>query len=201
MIAKLKGLLDSRDHHHVVLDVGGVGYLLFCSETTLKTLPAEGEGCTLYVEPLIRAENISLFGFATEEERTLFRLLLTVQGVGGKVCMALLSALDPETLRQSIVAEDHKPLTQAEGVGPKVAQRIARELKDKMSALVMGPMPMGAPTKASSQLHEEATSALVNLGYKKPAALMAVQKILSTRDEDIALNQLIPLALKELTRA
>lgn len=198
MIAKLKGILDSLDHNHVVLDVGGVGYALFCSGTTLKELPAEGAECTLYVEPLIRAESITLFGFSSPEERALFRLLLTVQGVGGKVCIALLSALPPETLQQSIMAEDHVPLTQADGVGPKVAQRIVRELKDKAGSLVVASLASTVLPKTSSQLHGEATSALVNLGYKKPAAHSAVQKVLSEYKEDIALSQLIPLALKEL---
>ena len=201
MIAKLKGLLESREDHQVVLDVGGVGYALFCSGTTLKTLPVEGSPCVLYVEPVIRSEQITLFGFTTAEERALFRLLLTVQGVGGKVCIALLSALTPDALQQSIIAEDHVPLTEADGVGPKVAQRIVRELKDKTGGLVIVPTGGAGLPKTTSQIHLEAISALVNLGYKKPAAQMAVQKILTAQEGEIGLNQLIPLALKELTGA
>lgn len=114
------------------------------------------------------------------------------------MCIALLSALSPEILQQSIMAEDHVPLTQADGVGPKVAQRIVRELKDKAGSFVVASLASTVFPKTTSQLHGEATSALVNLGYKKPAAHSAVQKVLSEYKENIALNQLIPLALKEL---
>ena len=201
MISKLKGILDSHEQGQIVLDVNGVGYALYCSTQTGQSLPSEGGACTLYVEPLIRAEHISLFGFSTPEERALFRVMLTVQGVGGKVCMALLSALDPQTLRESIETQDHVPLTQADGIGPKVAQRIVRELKDKMGSMSFAGSLKPTAVKGTNKLQQEAVSALVNLGYKKGDAVVAVDKALKDGTPDLTLNQLIPLALKELTSA
>ena len=131
MIAKLTGSLDSRYDTSVVIDVNGVGYALLCSQNTLQDLPGEGAACVLFVEPLIRSESITLFGFSSETERSAFRLLLTVQGVGGKVCLAILSVLTPLQIQNNILSQDHVPFTQADGVGPKLAQRIVRELKDK----------------------------------------------------------------------
>lgn len=195
MIAKLTGQVDHKDNGHIILDVHGVGYALSCSQQTIQNLPAVGSPSTLYVEPLFRADMLTLFGFITVEERALFRLLLTVQGVGGRVCMALLSALSPDQLRAAITSEDHKPLTQADGVGPKVAQRIVRELKDKVVGGVSGPLPTQLN---SSQLEIEALSALTNLGYKKTEVVSVLQTLLKG-DDDLTLPQLIPLALKELT--
>lgn len=196
MIAKLTGQIDHKEHGHIILDVNGVGYALWCSHHTVQGLSAVGSLCSLYVEPLFRSETLTLFGFLTVEERSLFRLLLTVQGVGGRVCMALLSALSSDQLRAAIVAEDHRPLTQADGVGPKVAQRIVRELKDK----VVGSVSVAVSACFTpSQLETEALSALINLGYKKTEVAVVLQKLMKDQKEELTLPQLIPLALKELT--
>ena len=204
MIAKLTGNLDSRFDTSLVIDVNGVGYALLCSQNTLRSLPPEGSSCMLFVEPLIRAESITLFGFFTEEERSIFRLLLTVQGVGGKVCIAILSVLTPLQIQNGIVSQDHVPFTQAEGVGPKVAQRIVRELKDKINLPLRQSLLNAAPhTMTPSSLQQEAVSALLNLGYKKQEAVEAVYKVVDSADQSqsMSLNQIIPLALKQLARA
>lgn len=202
MIAKLTGKLDSRFDSSIVVDVQGVGYALLCSQNTLRNLPDLGHGCALFVEPLIRQDAFTLFGFLTESERSLFRLLLTVQGVGGKVCLAILSVLTPSQVQTHILTQDHTPFTQAEGVGPKLAQRIIRELKDKVSGPIGKESENVVPlTPRSSAVHEEAISALVNLGYKKQEALEAVYRTVEKNADSISLNQLIPLALKQLTGA
>lgn len=202
MIAKLTGKLDSQFDSSVVVDVQGVGYALLCSQNTLRHLPELGNICALFVEPLIRQDSFTLFGFLTESERSLFRLLLTVQGVGGKVCLSILSVLTPSQIQTHILAQDHNPFTQAEGVGPKLAQRIVRELKDKMSGMIGKTTEnFVSMTQISSSVHEEAISALVNLGYKKQQALEAVYRITEKNTDPISLNELIPLALKQLTGA
>lgn len=202
MIAKLTGTLDSRFETSIVIDVNGVGYALLCSQNTLKDIPSEGSSCCLFVEPLIRAENITLFGFSTEIERSIFRLLLTVQGVGGKVCLAILSVLTPSQIQNSILIQDHVPFTQADGVGPKVAQRIVRELKEKVGFVTTkDPLNTGiAFSKTPSSLQQEVVSALMNLGYKKQEALTAVSQVMENASESLSLNQMIPLALKQLGR-
>lgn len=201
MIAKLTGKLDSRLDGLVVIDVNGVGYAVLCSHHTLKDMPEVGQACSLFIEPLIRAENITLFGFMTEAERSVFRILLTVQGVGGKVCMAILSVLSPVQIQQSIQVQDHVPFTQADGVGPKVAQRIVRELKDKVNlSFDQTSKSFAAAPQSSLGLHPEALSALMNLGYKKQEAMEALSAVLAAED-NLSLNQIIPLALKQLARA
>jgi Holliday junction DNA helicase RuvA len=202
MIAKLTGKLDSRFDTSVVIDVNGVGYVLLCSQNTLRELPPERNSCVLFVEPLIRAENITLFGFFTEAERSVFRLLLTVQGVGGKVCLAILSILTPSQIQNSILSQDYVPFTQADGVGPKVAQRIVRELKDKFNLVIgINSLASQPSSSAPSSLQQEAVSALINLGYKKQEALETVYRIIESTSEPLSLNQIIPLALKQLAGA
>lgn len=199
MIAKLTGKIDSRTESSVVVDVNGVGYFLMCSRNTLNDLPIEASACVLFVEPLIRSESIILFGFSREEERSIFRLLLTVQGVGGKVCIAILSVLTPSDIAKSIASQDHVPFTEADGVGPKVAQRIVRELKDKVGQFIGKDLSSGVSLpRSTSSLHQEAISALVNLGYKRQQAVEAVHLVMQEDNSPIPLGQLIPLALKQL---
>jgi len=201
MIAKLTGKLDSQQGSSLVIDVNGVGYALLCSQTTLKDLPPHGQVFSIFVEPLVRAEQITLFGFFTEQERSIFRLLLTVQGVGGKVCISLLSSMTPSQIQNSILSQDSVPLTQADGVGPKVAQRIVRELKDKVGAGVFSSEPLSFVESLTSKVQKEAISALTNLGYKKQEVLEAVHKVTQESKEGLSLNQVVPLALKQLTSA
>src|SRR6476620_9038152 len=134
MIGKLKGLIDSYGEDFVILDVGGVGYLVHCSARTLQALPAQGEAVTLSIETHVREDQIKLFGFTSDLEREWFRLLQTVQGVGTKVALAILSTLKPADLASAIALRDKAAITRTPGVGPKVAERIVTELKDKAPA-------------------------------------------------------------------
>ncbi len=190
MISKLRGFLDTIDAQGLVIDVNGVGYSVACSQNTLRNLPASGDPLTLYIETLMRAEQINLYGFLTDQERSIFKLLLTVQGVGGKVCLSLLSALTSDQIFNAILTQDHVPLTQADGVGPKLATRIVRELKDK--AISEAPLSL---TPVVTGSHQEALSALINLGYKRQEVLDVLKTL-----EESALDKLIPLALKHLTQ-
>src|SRR6266851_10212780 len=135
MIAKLSGIRDSAGPDGVVIDVGGVGYLVFCSARTLRQLPAEGEALRLVIETHVREDHIHLYGFVDEAERGIYRLLTTVQGVGAKLALAILGALSPDALVAAIAAQDRTALTQADGVGPKLATRIVVELRDKIGGL------------------------------------------------------------------
>ncbi len=136
MIASLKGVLESVAEESAVVDVGGVGYLVFCSGRTLSNLPRPGEAVRFVVETHVREDHIHLYGFAETGERDWFRLLTTVQGVGAKVALAILSALGPEELVQAVVAQDKAAVSRANGVGPKLAGRIVLELKDKVGGIV-----------------------------------------------------------------
>ena len=167
MIAKLTGLVDSQGEDWAVLDVGGVGYLVFCSRRTLGVLPRRGETAGLFIDTHVREDHIHLYGFAEAAERDWFRLLQSVQGVGARVALAILSALSAGDLTQTIAAQDKVPLTRASGVGAKLAQRIVAELKDKVAATVPG--SISADAAAGNGEAEDAVSALVNLGYPRIA--------------------------------
>ena len=134
MIGKLKGLIDSYGEDYVILDVGGVGYQVHCSARTLQALPSPGEAAVLSIETYVREDQIKLFGFRSDIEREWFRLLQTVQGVGAKVALAVLSTLPPADLANAIALRDKAAVTRTPGVGPKVAERIVTELKDKAPA-------------------------------------------------------------------
>ena len=141
MIASLKGVLESVAEESAVVDVSGVGYLVFCSGRTLANLPQPGEAVRFVVETHVREDHIHLYGFAEPGERDWFRLLTTVQGVGAKVALAILSALGPEELVQAVAAQDKAAVSRANGVGPKLAGRIVLELKDKVGNLVPATLP------------------------------------------------------------
>lgn len=207
MIAKLKGLIDSVGDDFAVVDVNGVGYLVFCSAKTLGRL-AVGQAAALHIETHVREDHIHLYGFLEVAEREWFNLLTTVQGVGAKVGLAILSAVTPEQLLQTIAAGDKATLTRANGVGPKLAVRILTELKDKAGKIALGGVvvPAGSPPAqagnapimaAQGAVMEDAISALVNLGYRRLEAFEAVGKV--ARDNDGAdSSTLIRLALKQL---
>ena len=204
MIAKLKGIVDSFGDDWVVIDVGGVGYLVQCSANTLASLPGKGEAVMLATETYVREDQLKLFGFATDTERDWFRLLLTVQGVGTKVALAILSTLKPSALMNAVAMQDKAQVAQAQGVGPKVAQRIVTELKDKYPALasadpslaaVQAEMEAPAATAVS-----DAVSALVNLGYAQTQAGAAVAVAVKEAGDGAAAEILIRHALKELAR-
>jgi Holliday junction DNA helicase RuvA len=205
MIAKLKGLVDELGEDWVVIDVNGVGYLVFCSGKTLARLPAKGEATSLLIETHVREDHIHLYGFADAGERDWFKLLTTVQGVGAKVGLAILSALTAEDIVHAIAAQDKKALTRANGVGPKVATRILTELKDKAGGIALSSTTAssdGAAAPAAGSFGgapAEAASALVNLGYGRSDALAAVSKANKKLGGNGDLQDLIREALAELS--
>jgi len=203
MIGKLKGTIDSYGEDFIILDVGGVGYLVHCSARTLQALPAAGEAVDLAIETHVREDQIRLFGFQSATEREWFRLLQTVQGIGTKVALAILSTFKPADLATAIAMRDKATITRTPGVGAKVAERIVTELKDKAPALAaVDP----AVVRLSGALDErgvprparDAVSALVNLGYGQPQAAAAVAAAVREAGEDADTARLIRLALREL---
>ncbi len=199
MIARLSGILDSASEESLIVDVGGVGYLVFCSMRTREAMPAPGEPMRLHVETHVREDHIHLYGFATAAEREWFRLLTTVQGVGARVALAILSALSPERLSDALIGGDKSMLTQAPGVGPKLAGRIVAELKDKIGA-VDGP-PAGlaaAPPAERPAALDDAVSALVNLGYRRGAAFGAVAQAAHDLGPAAGVETLIRAGLRDL---
>ena len=199
MIAHLKGRLDATGIDHAVIDVGGVGYLVGASARTLSALGPVGEAATVFTEMLVAEDSIRLVGFARQDERDWFRLLTGVQGVGARVALAILSAIEPVDLSRAIAAQDKAIVARANGVGPKLAERIVRELKDKVGgiALALGPATVAAPAGASA----DAVSALLNLGFRPAEAAAAV----ASADEELGagatLDALVRLALKKASRA
>lgn len=204
MIAKLRGRLDSTGDDWAVIDVNGVGYLLFCASRTLAVLPPVGETVELAVETHVREDHIHLYGFSTTSDREMFRTLTTVQGVGAKVGLAILSALSAEQVTQAIAAGDQTAFKRASGVGPKLAARLVVELKDKLGAFAFTtPSIMPASTTrtgkaAAGNVREDAVSALVNLGYARMDAFGAVARTAQTLGESAQLNTLIKASLREL---
>jgi Holliday junction DNA helicase RuvA len=198
MIAKLSGVLDRAGADGVVIDVGGVGYLAFCSARTLRQLPGIGEAVRLLIETHVREDHIHLYGFIDEAERSTYRLLTTVQGVGAKVALAILGAVPPDALVAAIVAQDRTALTQADGVGPKLATRIVVELRDKVSGLSLAPAPLPGASPPLDGAAADAVSALVNLGYRRVDAFGAVAKASRQIGSEASLDALIRGGLKEL---
>jgi len=199
MIARLRGRLDGIEEDHAVVDVGGVGYLVVCSTRTLAALPRPGEAVDLLIDTQVREESITLYGFRHASERAWFRLLQTVQGVGARVALGLLSVLPPDQLAQAIVAQDRAALTRASGVGPRLAGRIASELKDRLGGLALGLVGLaGAPAAALNATAADAVSALVNLGYGRTEAHAAIAKAAVTLGQGAALDALIRTGLQEL---
>lgn len=210
MIGKLTGIVDQPAEDHVIVDVGGVGYIVFCSARTLSALPSTGESASLLIETHVREDHIHLYGFAESLEREWFRLLSGVQGVGARMALAILSILPPLSLAQAIAAQDRASLTRANGVGPKLAARVISELKDKAGqfattenlahevrsgAAVVS--PLGEAGMAGQA--EDAVSALVNLGYRRTEAFAAVSKTAREQGEGASLQGLIREALRELS--
>ena len=200
MIAMLSGLVDQRAADSVVLDVNGVGYLVFASTRTLGRMPARGQPLRLLIETHVREDHIHLYGFADEAERGWFRLLTTVQGVGAKLALAVLSVLAPDALATAVMAQDKAMLTRAEGVGPKLAQRIVIELKDKVGGIVLGPGAAKGAAAVPEGSAADAVSALVNLGYSRSDAFGAVAEAAKRLGESAKIDALIRAGLQELAR-
>jgi holliday junction DNA helicase RuvA len=197
MIAKLTGLVDSATGEGAVINVNGVGYLVFCSPRTLARLPAKGAPASLLIETHVREDHIHLYGFADLAERDWFRLLTTVQGVGAKLALAVLGVLGPDDLARSIAAGDKASLSRAPGVGPKLAGRIAAELKDKVGSIAIGPALAALPEQGAEA---DAVSALVNLGYRRAEAYQAVATATRRLGVEAPVDQLIRAGLQELSQ-
>ncbi|MGB0342346.1 MAG: Holliday junction branch migration protein RuvA [Parvibaculales bacterium] len=210
MIGRLRGRVDGRGESWALIDVGGVGYMVEGSARMLESLPGDGEAVTLAIETYVREDQLRLFGFLSEEDRSWFRLLMSVQGVGARVALAIQGVLSSRELAQAVAAEDKAMVSRAPGVGPKVAQRIVQELRDKVPESVFsvssvsggqgGAGATGADGTADSQAFADALSALVNLGYQR---VQAHQALLAARAangaaDDVSTEALIKQALKEL---
>jgi Holliday junction DNA helicase RuvA len=208
MIAKLTGLIDQTGEGWAIIDVSGVGYLVFCSARTLGRL-VTGEAASLVIETHVREDHIHLYGFLEQSECAWFKLLTTVQGVGAKVALGILSALREDELFQAIVAADKATIIRAPGVGPKLAVRLLTELKDKVASIALGPAAgLGGFSADAVQSYgtvdstmAEAVSAMVNLGYSASHALTAVSAAVEKLGGSVGLEELIRTALGELAPA
>ncbi|MFL2687014.1 MAG: Holliday junction branch migration protein RuvA [Alphaproteobacteria bacterium] len=201
MIAKLTGILDSAGDEWAIVDVGGVGYIVFCSGRTLAALPQTGQAITFYVETHVREDHIHLYGFSDVTEREWFRILITVQGVGAKVALAIMSVLSGDELTDAVIAEDKAAVSRANGVGPKLAARIVIELRDKVGAMAIGgaaKLAASLPLGAEGTADQEAVSVLVNLGFSRMQAVGVVARATHELGSDAVLDDLIKSGLKEL---
>lgn len=208
MIGKLRGKVDSIDEDNVILDVGGVGYQVFCSSRTLAALPSEGEMAQLVIETHVREDHIHLYGFPDTIERDWFDLLVSVQRVGNKMALTILGTYTPQQLAHSILAKDTAAFSRISGVGPKLAERIVTELKDKVSKLPTSAFQISTsattatPKKKAEPVNnalEDAISALVNLGYSRSEAYGATMK--ASQNGAAKIDDLIRQGLKELVRS
>ena len=204
MIAKLTGQIDKTGDGFAVIDVNGIGYLVYCSNRTLDILVGITGEVSIIIETHVREDHIHLYGFADEDEQACFKLLITVQGVGAKVCLAILSALPPDNLVQAISARDQIAITHAPGVGPKLATRIVTELKDKITNIELNsaikPLPGGGvKIDNANQILNDSVSALVNLGYGRSDAFRVVHQVAATLTGDPSVEVLIKEGLAELS--
>jgi len=199
----LKGVIDSIETDSAVVDVGGVGYLIAASARTLRQLSV-GDSVSVLVETLVREDAIALYGFLETAERDWFRILTTVQGVGARVALSILSTLAPAEIARAIAAQDRSSLSRAPGVGPKLAARLATELKDKAAAFGVAPAPSRAaaavPAGPGGSVNEDAVSALVNLGYRRVEAFGAVARVTQRLGANAQLDAVIRAGLQELAR-
>ncbi len=201
MIAKLTGTIDEIGTDNLVLDVQGVGYLVQASSRTLAAIGSVGDSATIYTEMQVSETDMRLMGFASASERDWFRLLISVQGVGGKVALAILGALETGEISRAIATGDKAMVSRANGVGPKLAQRIVNELKDKVGGLAADPISgsSGAGSAASSN-SADAVSALQNLGFKPAQASAAVAAADAEAGDGVTLDALVRLALKKAAK-
>lgn len=204
MIGKLKGMVDSFGDDWVLIDCGGVCYEVFCSGRTLQALPRVGEAAVVFIETIVREDMIRLYGFANENEKGWFTLLTTVQGVGARVALSILSILSPSELSSAVALQDKTMVGRANGVGPKLAVRIVTELKGKVPATggidagTLGLQTALGEGVASSNV-ADAVSALTNLGYSSAQASAALARVVAKEGEDTATEKLIRMGLRELS--
>lgn len=200
MIAHLKGILVSTAADHAVIDVAGVGYLVGASARTLDALGPVGESVTIHTEMLVAEDFIRLVGFATHAERDWFRLLTGVQGVGARVALAIQSILAPDELSAAITRQDKAMVARANGVGPKLAERIVRELKDKGGVVGAGTPGLPGAAPASGGAAADAVSAMLNLGFRPAEASAAVAASADELGGDATLDALVRLALRKAAK-
>jgi len=196
MIARLSGILAELTADGAVIDVGGVGYLVQCSGRTVETLGPVGGEVLVLTELQVREDAWTLFGFGSSGERDSFRSLTSVQGVGGKVALAILSALSPDELARAVGQKDTAMIGRANGVGPKLAARIANELQGKLGVAGLA----GAAPASRSGAAADAVSALANLGFKPAEASAAVNAAQDELGDDASLDALVRLALKKAAK-
>ncbi len=197
MIAHLKGRLEATGIDHAVIDVGGGGYLVGASAKTLAAIGPVGEATTLFTEMLVAEDSIRLVGFARPDERDAFVMLTGVQGVGARVALAILSVLDPVDLHRAVASQDKAMVARANGVGPKLAERIVRELKDKVGGVIPGSV---TPVAAASGAASDAVSALLNLGFRPAEANAAVGAAEEELGAGASLDALVRLALRKAAK-
>jgi Holliday junction DNA helicase RuvA len=198
MIARLSGTLAEVGADHAVIDVGGVGYLVQASSRTLSAIGPVGGNVMLFTELQVREDAMTLFAFGSAAERDWFRLLTGVQGVGGRLALAILSTLSADELQRSVSSADKAMVARAQGVGPKLAERIVRELKDKVGGIALGPgTPAAIPASGAAN---DAVSALTNLGFRPGEASAAVAAANDELGDGATLDALVRLALKKATR-
>jgi Holliday junction DNA helicase RuvA len=199
VIAQLTGRVEALEEGRCIIDVNGVGYLVHASTRTLAALPAAPDMARLLVETHVREDAILLYGFADSAERDWFRLLTTVQGVGGRVALSVLSALSPRDLVAAIASGDRASLTRAPGVGARLAVRLLTELRDKVGAMPSAP-GFVAPPVATPSIAEDAISALLNLGYRRPEVQPVVTRVIERLGEPALLDAVIRDSLKDLAQ-
>ncbi|MBX4904293.1 Holliday junction branch migration protein RuvA [Rhizobium bangladeshense] len=204
MIGKLKGIIDEIGEDYVLVDVHGVCYVAYCSARTLSKLGSAGEACVLFIETYVREDQLKLFGFITALEREWFNLLQSVQGVGAKVALAVLSTLTPGELANAIALQDRAAVSRAPGVGPKVAMRLVTELKNRAPAYAGEAINIALKQELGEGVAAapvaDAVSALTNLGYSRDQAANAVAAAMKAAGEGADSAKLIRLGLKELAR-
>lgn len=199
MIARLRGLLADSGSDWAIVDVGGVGYLVSASARTLGALGSRGSEVTIHVETVVREDAIQLFGFGTAAERDWFRLLQSVQGVGGRVALAILSVLPPAELQTAIARSDKAAVARANGVGPKLALRIVNELKDKAGSVAGDALAVAVALPEAKPV-AEALSALANLGFKPAEASRAVAAAVDELGDAAGVSDLVRVALRKSAR-
>ena len=197
MIAHLIGKLIYKSPDHSIVDVKGIGYKIFTPLSTYYVLPKTGESVTLHIHTRVREDELKLFGFLTEEEQTIFEKLITINKVGPKLALGILSGMSPENLLTAIMSNDAARLSTIPGVGKKTAERLTLEMKDKLSDLTFE-IEHQLDSKAPEGFYEDALSALVNLGYKKPQAEKSLKSAYNTIGKDGSLEDLIKESLNNL---
>ncbi|WP_248403666.1 Holliday junction branch migration protein RuvA [Butyrivibrio fibrisolvens] len=208
MIAYVQGILENLEIDKAVIDVGGIGYEVNISASTCDRMPGIGDNVKLYTYMNVKEDEMSLFGFLTRDEIRMFRMLITVSGIGPKGALSILSVFDTDDLRFAILAGDVKTISKAPGIGKKTAERLVLELRDKISntditgtegiGQAAGSASTGKSSGEDASSRDEAVEALAALGYNATDAMKAVRKVLSASDEKLDTEAILKLALKEL---